>query len=66
MHNAPINEEVAVIFEGEDGAAPGNRNIVVYPRDQHLRCIAISRYLMYPISFPRQENVAEFAPGTRR
>ena len=58
-YNAPLHEEVAAIFTGNDGAPPTPRDIVVYPRDQPLRNIPyISSNidpLMYPLIFPRGE-----------
>ena len=57
--NAPLHQEVAAIFVGNDGAPPAARDIVVYPRDQPLRHIShISCNIdpmMYPIIFPRGE-----------
>ncbi|XP_066916022.1 uncharacterized protein [Clytia hemisphaerica] len=35
--NAPVNNEVAAVFVGDDGAPPTTRDVVVYPRDQPLR-----------------------------
>ena len=56
-YNAPLNEEVASIFTGNDGAPPAPRDIVIYPRDQPLRDIPyISSNidpLMYPLISPR-------------
>ena len=58
-YNAPLNEEVASIFTGNDGAPPAPRDIVIYPRVQPLRHIPyISSNidpLMYPLIFPRGE-----------
>ena len=58
-YNAPVNEEVAAIFIGEDGAPPPTRDIVVYPTDQPLRNISdLSSHvdaMTYPIIFPRGE-----------
>ena len=31
--NAPLHEEDAAIFTGEDGAPPAARDFVIYPRD---------------------------------
>ena len=39
-YNAPLNEEVAAIFVGNDGEPPASRDIVVYPRNQPLRNIS--------------------------
>ncbi|XP_066929445.1 uncharacterized protein [Clytia hemisphaerica] len=75
--NAPLHEEVAAIFTGEDGAPPAGRNIVVYPRNHHLRSIpstssVVDPYI-YPLLFPRGDlgwdmnmpHVAERATRTR-
>ena len=39
-YNAPLHEEVAAIFVGNDGAPPHARDIIVYPRNQPLRSIS--------------------------
>ena len=56
-YNAPLHEEVAAIFVGEDGAPPAARDIVVYPRNQPLRNIAYTSCnvdpMTYPLLFPR-------------
>ncbi|XP_066910494.1 uncharacterized protein [Clytia hemisphaerica] len=75
--NAPLHEEVAAIFTGEDGAPPAGRNIVVYPRNHHLQSIpstssVVDSYI-YPLLFPRGDlswdmnmpHVAERATRTR-
>ncbi|XP_066926669.1 uncharacterized protein [Clytia hemisphaerica] len=75
--NAPLHEEVAAIFTGEDGAPPAGRNIVVYPRNHHLQSIpstssVVDPYI-YPLLFPRGDlgwdmnmpHVAERATRTR-
>ena len=58
-YNAPLNEEVAAIFVGNDGAPPAARDVVIYPRNQPLRHIShLSSNIdpmMYPIIFPRGE-----------
>ncbi|XP_057310253.1 uncharacterized protein LOC130648232 [Hydractinia symbiolongicarpus] len=76
-YNAPLHQEVAAIFVGNDGAPPAARDIVVYPRNQPLRQIPhISCNIdpmMYPILFPRGEpgwdpnmaHVREHATGVR-
>ena len=54
-YNAPL-DEVAAVFIGEDGAPPGNHDIVVYPKNQSLRHISYLNQhcdlMMYPILFP--------------
>ncbi|XP_066916947.1 uncharacterized protein [Clytia hemisphaerica] len=75
--NAPLHEEVAAIFTGEDGAPPAGRNIVFYPRNHHLQSIpstssVVDPYI-YPLLFPRGDlgwdmnmpHVAERATRTR-
>ena len=37
-YNAPT-DEVAAVFVGDDGAPPGNHDIVVYPKVNHYRTI---------------------------
>jgi hypothetical protein len=76
-YNMPHHEEVAAIFVGEDGAPPGTRDIVVYPRDQQLQtvnCISPNLDPMtYPLFFPRgdrgwypqMDHVAAHATATR-
>ncbi|XP_057305337.1 uncharacterized protein LOC130642265 [Hydractinia symbiolongicarpus] len=76
-YNAPLHQEVAAIFVGNDGAPPAARDIVVYPRNQPLRQIPhISCNIdpmMYPILFPRGDlgwdqnmaHVREHATGVR-
>ncbi|XP_066932864.1 uncharacterized protein [Clytia hemisphaerica] len=75
--NAPLHEEVAAIFTGEDGAPPAGRNIVVYPRNHHLQSIPSTSSVfdpyIYPLLFPRGDlgwdmnmpHVAERATRTR-
>ena len=54
-YNAP-SDEIAAVFLGDDGAPPGNHDIVVYPRDQPLRQISyLNKHcdpMMYPVLFP--------------
>ena len=54
-YNAPANE-IAAVFVGSDGGQPGNHDIVVYPRNQHLCQISyLNRNcdpMVYPILFP--------------
>ena len=58
-YNLPSHEEVAAVFTGSDGAPPSpqSRDVVVYPRNQHLRKISILSHALdpmtYPIFFPR-------------
>ena len=56
-YNVPSLEEVAVVFVGDDGAPPATREVVIYPRGQHLRSISsMSATLdpeVYPIPFSR-------------
>ena len=58
-YNAPLHEEVAAIFVGNDGAPPHARDIVIYPHNQPLRHISyISANIdpmLYPLIFPRGE-----------
>ncbi|XP_066925068.1 uncharacterized protein [Clytia hemisphaerica] len=75
--NAPLHEEVAAIFTGEDDAPPAGRNIVVYPRNHHLQSIpstsSVVHPYIYPLLFPRGDlgwdmnmpHVAERATRTR-
>lgn len=56
-YNVPTNnDEVAAIFIGNDGAPPGNHDIVVYPRNAPLQNIHYMNHhcdpLMYPLLFP--------------
>ncbi|XP_057290273.1 uncharacterized protein LOC130612959 [Hydractinia symbiolongicarpus] len=76
-YNAPLHQEVAAIFVGNNGAPPAARDIVVYPRNQPLRQIPYTSCnidpMMYPILFPRGEpgwdpnmaHVREHATGVR-
>ena len=75
---ATTNDEVAVVFVGEDGAPPVNRDIVVYPRDRLPQRISyMSCHLdpmCYPIPFHRGDpswhngmtHVAEYQTSTRK
>ena len=55
-YNAPLHDEVAAVFVSEDGATPGNHDIVVYPKDHPLQNIPHTNPncdpMMYPILFP--------------
>ena len=55
--NAPLHEEVAAIFTGEDGAPPAARDIVIYPRDKPLQKISCTSPhidpMAYPLIFPK-------------
>ena len=76
-YNEPTHNEIAVVFVGEDGAPPANRDIVVYPRDRPPeRMPYISSHvdpMCYPLLFPRgdlgwhdsMQHVAEFRTATR-
>ncbi|XP_057310670.1 uncharacterized protein LOC130648632 [Hydractinia symbiolongicarpus] len=76
-YNLPHYDEVAAVFVGQDGAPPGNRDIVTYPRGGNLRNIstlsANLEPMVYPLFFPRGEpgwyygipHVAERATRTR-
>ena len=54
-YNAP-SDEISAVFVGQDGAPPGNHDIVVYPRNQPLRQISYMNKhcdpMMYPLLFP--------------
>ena len=50
--NAPVNNEVAAVFVGDDGAPPTTRDVVVYPRDQPLEKIHITSQLNDPLTYP--------------
>ena len=50
--NAPLHEEVAAIFIGDDGAPPTSRDIVVYPRGQPLHKIDFSHPFNDPMTYP--------------
>ena len=56
-YNDPSRDEVAAIFVSEDGSPPGERDIVVYPRDQPPSKISYLSAnidpMTYPIFFPR-------------
>ena len=56
-YNAPVVDEVAAVFVGNDGAPPGNHDIVVYPKNQPLRNISYLNKncdpMMYPLLFPK-------------
>ena len=56
-YNAPLHEEVAAVFTGEDGAPPASRDIVIYPRDRLLQKIPCTSPhidpMAYPLIFPR-------------
>nr|XP_047145609.1 uncharacterized protein LOC124818633 isoform X1 [Hydra vulgaris] len=41
-YNLPSQEEVAIVFVGDNGAPTASREIVIYPRGQPLRTIASS------------------------
>ncbi|XP_057290909.1 uncharacterized protein LOC130613606 [Hydractinia symbiolongicarpus] len=76
-YNLPHHDEVAAVFVGQDGAPPGNRDIVTYPRAGNLRNIftvsANLEPMVYPLFFPRGEpdwyygipHVAKRATRTR-
>ncbi|XP_057294730.1 uncharacterized protein LOC130623277 [Hydractinia symbiolongicarpus] len=76
-YNLPHHDEVAAIFVGQDGAPPGNRDIITYPRGGNLQNIstlsANLEPMVYPLFFPRGEpgwyygipHVAERATRTR-
>ena len=55
-YNVPLHDEVAAVFVGEDGAPPGNHDIVAYPKDHPLQNISHMNPncdpMMYPILFP--------------
>ena len=54
-YNAPT-DEVAAVFVGDDGAPPGNHDIVVHPKSQPLNNISfLNKHcdpMMYPLLFP--------------
>ena len=54
-YNAPT-DGISAVFVGEDGAPPGNHDIVVYPKNKPLRRISYMNKhcdpMMYPILFP--------------
>ena len=56
-YNQPHHDEVAVVFVGDDGAPPLDRDIIVYPRNKPLQHIshmsANCDPMTYPILFPR-------------
>ncbi|XP_057297374.1 uncharacterized protein LOC130627535 isoform X2 [Hydractinia symbiolongicarpus] len=76
-YNLPHHDEAAAIFVGQDGAPPGNRDIITYPRGGNLQNIstlsANLEPMVYPLFFPRGEpgwyygipHVAERATCTR-
>ena len=77
-YNEPTHDEVAVVFVGEDGAPPVNRDIVIYLRNRLPQRISyMSCHLdpmCYPILFPRGDpgwhncmtHVAEHQTSTRK
>ncbi|XP_057310488.1 uncharacterized protein LOC130648452 [Hydractinia symbiolongicarpus] len=56
-YNTPTQDEVAVVFVGEDGAPPTTRDIVIYPKDRPLTNLSTMSAnvdpMMYPVFFPR-------------
>ena len=58
-YNAPVHDEVAAVFVGQQGAPPTNHDVVVYPRGQPLRSISFMNPnldpMVYPLLFPRGE-----------
>ena len=58
-YNEPHHDEVAVVFVGDDGAPPANRDIVVHPKDENPRQISYLSAnidpMVYPIFFPRRQ-----------
>ena len=59
-YNLPSHNEVAVVFAGEDGAPPGSREVVIYPRGHPLKSISsmsanLDR-IIYPPIFPRGDD----------
>lgn len=56
-YNAPTIREVAAIFGSSDGAPPGNRDIVVWPRDAaHYRINENNKHvdpMTYPLMFSK-------------
>ena len=69
-YNDPTRDEVAAVFVSEDGSPPGDRDIVIQPRDQPLRQISYLSAnidpMIYPIFFPLGElgwhNVMQHDP----
>ncbi|XP_057299673.1 uncharacterized protein LOC130630262 [Hydractinia symbiolongicarpus] len=58
-YNLPHHDEVAAVFVGQDGAPPGNRDVVIYPRGGDLQNISTMSAnldpMVYPLFFPRGE-----------
>lgn len=58
-YNAPTADEVAVIFVGQDGRVPDNRDIAVYPHGEALSRISPLNPncdpMVYPLLFPAGE-----------
>ena len=51
-YNEPTNDEVAVVFVGEDGAPPVNRDIVVYPRNRLPQRLSYMSCHLDPMCYP--------------
>ena len=58
-YNMPHHDEVAVVFVGEDGAPPMDRDIIVYPKNQplqHISYMSANRdQMIYPLLFPHDD-----------
>ncbi|XP_057296296.1 uncharacterized protein LOC130625260 [Hydractinia symbiolongicarpus] len=58
-YNLPHHDEVVAVFVGQDGAPPGNRDVVIYPRGGDLQNISTMSAnlepMVYPLFFPRGE-----------
>ncbi|XP_066917215.1 uncharacterized protein [Clytia hemisphaerica] len=56
-YNAPLHEQVSIVFTGEDGAPPANRVIVVYPHNEPLQRLPLTSSnidpMIYPLIYPR-------------
>ncbi|XP_057310044.1 uncharacterized protein LOC130648041 [Hydractinia symbiolongicarpus] len=51
-YNLPHHEEVAAVFVDQDGAPPGDRYIVTYPRERNLQNISASSANLEPMVYP--------------
>jgi hypothetical protein len=58
-YNAPLHDEVAVVFVGNNGAPPTHRDIIIHPRNEPPKNMLYTSPhtdpMVYPILFPHGE-----------
>ena len=50
--NAPVHDEVAAVFVGQQGAPPTHLDMVIYPRGEPLRRISFMNPNLDPMTYP--------------